>query len=168
MPQLQTKCKLRHPPGTEIYRKDNIQFFELDGRKHQDYCMNLCLLSKLFLDHKVNCNTESTVLCIEPFVVCVLYECVVCMCECAVSMVCCMNVLCGVCGACVLCMLCVCCACVREESAHALALPVFSAHHRLFHPRFHRRLSWTRTHFSFMSCAKWMSMAATLSATFQR
>ncbi|EDQ89451.1 uncharacterized protein MONBRDRAFT_7901 [Monosiga brevicollis MX1] len=46
------KCKLRHPPGTEIYRKDGIQFFELDGRKQRDYCQNLCLLSKLFLDHK--------------------------------------------------------------------------------------------------------------------
>ncbi|EGD77985.1 hypothetical protein PTSG_09620 [Salpingoeca rosetta] len=47
-----SKCTLRHPPGTEIYRKDNLQFFELDGRKHQTYCQNLCLLSKLFLDHK--------------------------------------------------------------------------------------------------------------------
>jgi histone acetyltransferase HTATIP len=49
----QAKCKLRHPPGNEIYRKDHVQFFELDGRKHRDYCQNLCLLSKLFLDHKV-------------------------------------------------------------------------------------------------------------------
>eukprot|EP00055_Hartaetosiga_balthica_P014279 m.77718 g.77718 ORF g.77718 m.77718 type:complete len:430 (+) comp8551_c0_seq1:57-1346(+) len=46
------KCKLSHPPGTEIYRKDNLQFFELDGRKQREYCQNLCLLSKLFLDHK--------------------------------------------------------------------------------------------------------------------
>jgi len=46
------KCKFRYPPGNEIYRKDDIQFFELDGRKHRDYCQNLCLLSKLFLDHK--------------------------------------------------------------------------------------------------------------------
>eukprot|EP00045_Choanoeca_perplexa_P011448 m.121408 g.121408 ORF g.121408 m.121408 type:complete len:435 (+) comp15638_c0_seq1:63-1367(+) len=46
------KCLLRHPPGTEIYRKDDLQFFELDGRKQREYCQNLCLLSKLFLDHK--------------------------------------------------------------------------------------------------------------------
>lgn len=46
------KCKCRHPPGTEIYRKDNFSFFELDGHRQKDYCRNLCLLSKLFLDHK--------------------------------------------------------------------------------------------------------------------
>jgi histone acetyltransferase HTATIP len=47
-----TKCSLQHPPGNEIYRKDNISFFEIDGRKQKVYCRNLCLLSKLFLDHK--------------------------------------------------------------------------------------------------------------------
>ncbi|KAF9099694.1 Histone acetyltransferase [Mortierella sp. GBA35] len=47
-----TKCTLQHPPGNEIYRKDNISFFEIDGRKQKVYCRNLCLLSKLFLDHK--------------------------------------------------------------------------------------------------------------------
>lgn len=26
--------------------------FELDGRDHKIYCQNLCLLAKLFLDHK--------------------------------------------------------------------------------------------------------------------
>ncbi|KAI8854049.1 acyl-CoA N-acyltransferase [Chytridium lagenaria] len=46
------KCTLRHPPGNEIYRKDHISFFEIDGRKQRRYCRNLCLLSKLFLDHK--------------------------------------------------------------------------------------------------------------------
>ena len=46
------KNPLMHPPGNEIYRKDNIVFFELDGRKHRDYAQNLCLLAKLFLDHK--------------------------------------------------------------------------------------------------------------------
>lgn len=49
---LQRKCTLRHPPGNEIYRKDKLVFFELDGRKHKDYCQNLCLIAKLFLDHK--------------------------------------------------------------------------------------------------------------------
>ncbi|KAF9952233.1 Histone acetyltransferase [Mortierella alpina] len=47
-----TKCTLQHPPGNEIYRKDDISFFEIDGRKQKVYCRNLCLLSKLFLDHK--------------------------------------------------------------------------------------------------------------------
>ncbi|KAI9137749.1 acyl-CoA N-acyltransferase [Paraphysoderma sedebokerense] len=46
------KCTLHHPPGNEIYRKDNISFFELDGRKQKTYCRNLCLISKCFLDHK--------------------------------------------------------------------------------------------------------------------
>ena len=41
-----------HPPGNEIYRKDSLSFFEIDGRKQRQYCRNLCLLSKLFLDHK--------------------------------------------------------------------------------------------------------------------
>jgi len=47
-----TKCPLRHPPGNEIYRKLDISFFEIDGRKHKAYAQNLCLLAKLFLDHK--------------------------------------------------------------------------------------------------------------------
>ncbi|CAH2009132.1 unnamed protein product [Acanthoscelides obtectus] len=46
------KCNLRHPPGNEIYRKENISFFEIDGRKNKVYAQNLCLLAKLFLDHK--------------------------------------------------------------------------------------------------------------------
>ncbi|KAI3651530.1 hypothetical protein MP228_002833 [Amoeboaphelidium protococcarum] len=46
------KCTLHHPPGNEIYRKDNISFFEIDGNKQKVYARNLCLLSKLFLDHK--------------------------------------------------------------------------------------------------------------------
>ncbi|XP_030555967.1 histone acetyltransferase Tip60-like [Drosophila novamexicana] len=47
------KCTLKHPPGNEIYRKDSISFFEIDGRKNKVYAQNLCLLAKLFLDHKV-------------------------------------------------------------------------------------------------------------------
>jgi len=47
-----TKCSLPHPPGNEIYRKDHISFFEIDGRKNKLYAQNLCLLAKLFLDHK--------------------------------------------------------------------------------------------------------------------
>ncbi|EJW04715.1 hypothetical protein EDEG_01078 [Edhazardia aedis USNM 41457] len=48
----QENCQLRHPPGTEIYKKNGLSFFELDGHIHKNYCRNLCLLSKLFLDHK--------------------------------------------------------------------------------------------------------------------
>lgn len=47
-----TKCNLRNPPGNEIYRKNTISFFEIDGRKNKNYAQNLCLLAKLFLDHK--------------------------------------------------------------------------------------------------------------------
>ncbi|KAF2772803.1 histone acetyltransferase, MYST family [Teratosphaeria nubilosa] len=46
------KCQLFHPPGNEIYREDNHSFFEIDGRRQRTWCRNLCLLSKLFLDHK--------------------------------------------------------------------------------------------------------------------
>ncbi|XP_046853084.1 histone acetyltransferase KAT7-like isoform X2 [Xenia sp. Carnegie-2017] len=46
------KCSRRYPPGDEIYRKGNISFFEVDGIKEKTYCQNLCLLAKLFLDHK--------------------------------------------------------------------------------------------------------------------
>jgi histone acetyltransferase HTATIP len=47
-----TKCGLKYPPGNEIYRKGTISFFEIDGRKNKSYAQNLCLLAKLFLDHK--------------------------------------------------------------------------------------------------------------------
>ncbi|GAA6004352.1 MOZ/SAS family histone acetyltransferase [Rhodotorula paludigena] len=47
-----TKCTLQHPPGNEIYRHEDISFFEIDGRKQKTWCRNLCLLSKAFLDHK--------------------------------------------------------------------------------------------------------------------
>ena len=47
-----TKCLWRHPPATEIYRKDNLSVFEVDGNVNKIYCQNLCLLAKLFLDHK--------------------------------------------------------------------------------------------------------------------
>ena len=48
----QMKCPLNHPPGDEIYRDGSISVFEVDGRKHKIYCQNLCLLAKIFLDHK--------------------------------------------------------------------------------------------------------------------
>ncbi|GAA6025649.1 hypothetical protein JCM11491_006679 [Sporobolomyces phaffii] len=46
------KCRMRHPPGDEIYRDGLISVFEVDGRKNKIYCQNLCLLAKQFLDHK--------------------------------------------------------------------------------------------------------------------
>jgi hypothetical protein len=42
------------PPGNEIYRALNgkLSVFEVDGNTSKIYCQNLCLLAKLFLDHK--------------------------------------------------------------------------------------------------------------------
>lgn len=44
------RCTLLHPPGNEIYRHENLSFFELDGKRQLTYCRNLSLLSKCFLD----------------------------------------------------------------------------------------------------------------------
>ena len=52
------RCCHRHPPGTEIYRHPvrtgcaALSMWEVDGKRAHVYCQNLCLLSKLFLDHK--------------------------------------------------------------------------------------------------------------------
>ncbi|KAH8033847.1 hypothetical protein HPB51_016619 [Rhipicephalus microplus] len=46
------KCTWFHPPATEIYRKGEVSVFEVDGNVSKIYCQNLCLLAKLFLDHK--------------------------------------------------------------------------------------------------------------------
>jgi histone acetyltransferase MYST1 len=46
------KCNMKSPPGKEIYRDDSLSMFEIDGKENKIYCQNLCLLSKLFLDHK--------------------------------------------------------------------------------------------------------------------
>lgn len=46
------KCVWKHPPGDEIYRKDKLSVFEICGKRHKQYCQNLCLLAKFFLDHK--------------------------------------------------------------------------------------------------------------------
>ncbi|KAJ3437551.1 histone acetyltransferase [Anaeramoeba flamelloides] len=53
------RCNVRHPPGIEIYQEDNLSIFEVDGENSKEYCQNLFLLSKLFLDHKsLTLNTE--------------------------------------------------------------------------------------------------------------
>ena len=73
-------CPLKHPPGDEIYRqpfvvdgetgekKPELSVFEVDGAKAPVYCQNLCLLSKLFLDHKTLYYD------VEPFLFYVLTE----------------------------------------------------------------------------------------------
>ncbi|XP_009248948.2 histone acetyltransferase KAT8 isoform X2 [Pongo pygmaeus] len=62
------QCQWRQPPGKEIYRKSNISVYEVDGKDHKIYCQNLCLLAKLFLDHK------TLYFDVEPFVFYILTE----------------------------------------------------------------------------------------------
>ncbi|VDO95644.1 unnamed protein product [Heligmosomoides polygyrus] len=50
--QHMKKCDWRNPPGNEIYRDNNVSVFEVDGNISRIYCQNLCLIAKLFLDHK--------------------------------------------------------------------------------------------------------------------
>ncbi|XP_076142509.1 histone acetyltransferase KAT6B-like isoform X2 [Alosa pseudoharengus] len=50
--QHRLKCGCFHPPANEVYRKDHLSVFEVDGNVSKIYCQNLCLLAKLFLDHK--------------------------------------------------------------------------------------------------------------------
>lgn len=46
-------CEYTGPPGKLIYLKDGLAVFEMDGEGPAKlYCQNLCLLAKLFLDHK--------------------------------------------------------------------------------------------------------------------
>eukprot|EP01111_Echinosteliopsis_oligospora_P005451 TRINITY_DN1879_c0_g1_i1.p1 TRINITY_DN1879_c0_g1~~TRINITY_DN1879_c0_g1_i1.p1 ORF type:complete len:401 (-),score=63.17 TRINITY_DN1879_c0_g1_i1:108-1310(-) len=63
------KCDLRHPPGNEIYRNASLSVFEVDGKKNKIYCQNLCLLAKLFLDHKTLYYD------VEPFLFYIMTEC---------------------------------------------------------------------------------------------
>lgn len=64
----QGDCCWRQPPGKEIYRKDTILVYEVDGKDHKIYCQNLCLLAKLFLDHK------TLFFDVEPFLFYILCE----------------------------------------------------------------------------------------------
>lgn len=61
-------CTWTGPPGTEIYQKDNLSVHEIDGKVHKVYCQNLCLMAKLFLDHK------TLYFDVEPFLFYVLCE----------------------------------------------------------------------------------------------
>lgn len=66
--QHQVTCMERQPPGREIYRKGTISVYESDGLEAKIYCQNLCLLAKLFLDHK------TLFFDVEPFLFYVLTE----------------------------------------------------------------------------------------------
>lgn len=44
------RCTMLHPPGNEIYRHEDISFYEIDGKRQLTWCRNLSLLSKCFLD----------------------------------------------------------------------------------------------------------------------
>jgi histone acetyltransferase HTATIP len=47
------RCTLLHPPGNEIYRHNDLSFWEIDGKRQLTWCRNLSLLSKCFLDQYV-------------------------------------------------------------------------------------------------------------------
>ncbi len=47
-----SQCRLRNPPGIMIYEEKEVSMWEVVGKEQTLYCQNLCLLSKLFLDHK--------------------------------------------------------------------------------------------------------------------
>ena len=47
------RCLMLHPPGNEIYRYEDISFYEIDGKRQLTWCRNLSLLSKCFLDQCV-------------------------------------------------------------------------------------------------------------------
>lgn len=53
---FQAKCNVRHPPGNEIYRKNSISFFEIDGRKNKAYAQVSKLFSFSFLYHLISCE----------------------------------------------------------------------------------------------------------------
>jgi len=63
-----TDCPMRQPPGKEIYRRNSLSVHEVDGKDHKIYCQNLCLLAKLFLDHK------TLFFDVEPFLFYILCE----------------------------------------------------------------------------------------------
>jgi len=63
-----SECIFRQPPGKEIYRKSSTAIWEVDGKDHKIYCQNLCLLAKLFLDHK------TLFFDVEPFLFYILCE----------------------------------------------------------------------------------------------
>lgn len=61
-------CKQRQPFGEMIYDEGNLAIYEVPGRTHKSFCQSLCLLSKLFLDHKTLYYD------VEGFLFYILYE----------------------------------------------------------------------------------------------
>ncbi|KAI9010315.1 acyl-CoA N-acyltransferase [Phycomyces nitens] len=45
-------CKKRRLPGKIIYQNGTLKIYEVDGREQKLFCQNLCLMAKLFVDHK--------------------------------------------------------------------------------------------------------------------
>ena len=64
----QGQCEYRQPAGSEIYRHGSLSVYEIESSEHKLYCQNLCLLAKLFLDHK------TLYFDVEPFMFYVLTE----------------------------------------------------------------------------------------------
>ena len=61
----------RHPPGNEIYRDENISFFEVNpsySLTTKTYCENLSYISKMFL------NVKNLYISMERFMFYVLCE----------------------------------------------------------------------------------------------
>lgn len=46
------RCKIRCPPGDEIYRDEKVSMFEFDAKQQKVYTENLGYIARLFLDHK--------------------------------------------------------------------------------------------------------------------
>ncbi|KAM0751464.1 acyl-CoA N-acyltransferase [Meredithblackwellia eburnea MCA 4105] len=45
-------CDFKHPPGRKVYQRGAHTIWEVDGAIQKLYCQNLCLFSKLFIEHK--------------------------------------------------------------------------------------------------------------------
>ncbi|KAJ3271995.1 hypothetical protein HDV01_006035 [Terramyces sp. JEL0728] len=60
-------CAFRLPQNV-VYEKDNLKIIALDGKETKLYCQNLCLMTKLFLDHKTIFYD------LDPFLFYVLFE----------------------------------------------------------------------------------------------
>jgi histone acetyltransferase MYST1 len=69
--KLQDTQTVKVPPGQRIYLDPvaNVVVYEVKGRDHKVYCQNLCLLSKLFLDHKTLLYHD-----VDPFIFYVVCE----------------------------------------------------------------------------------------------
>jgi len=63
-----SECIQRTPHGKEIYSKGSLSIYETDGKDYKLYCQNLCLVAKLFLDHKTLYYD------VEPFMFYILCE----------------------------------------------------------------------------------------------